>query len=446
MVVFAGPTISGPELTSIPDLELRGPVSQGDVYRLVSQHPWAIGIIDGTFEREPAVWHKELLWAMSQGIHVYGSASMGALRAAELASFGMVGVGEIYRAFAEGHLEGDDEVAVAHAGAEHAYRSSSEALINVRFTLRAAVAARVISAELGSALEDRAQEMWYPPRIWPALLAESAGAGEDAAALAALVAWLPAGRIDQKRRDAVEMLTRMERHRATDPSPLSVPWHFEPTFAWDSMTRSLSRHAPVPTDPGGPWRLLEDELRLLGEAAYSGAVQGALLRGMAAAEARRAGLTVTPLLRQEVADTLRRELGLRDAAATHAWLSDRGIDAEAFAALAAREAPLRWIRAVYEPLIAENLVDDATLRPETSQLARRALHKERTLSARGLDSQALSDTGLDEQGLLAWYFQTCAGVPVPQDLSAWALRLGLSSPEALLPVLVREWWFRKLTA
>ena len=41
-------------------------------------------IIDGSFQSQPAVRHKEILWALSRGIPVIGAASMGALRAAEL--------------------------------------------------------------------------------------------------------------------------------------------------------------------------------------------------------------------------------------------------------------------------------------------------------------------------------------------------------------------------
>jgi hypothetical protein len=59
------------------------------VYQATQSHPAIIGLIDGYFEVTPTVWHKEILWAMAQGIHVHGSASIGALRAAELCSFGM---------------------------------------------------------------------------------------------------------------------------------------------------------------------------------------------------------------------------------------------------------------------------------------------------------------------------------------------------------------------
>ena len=62
----------------------RPPARQGDVYRAALARPAIIGIIDGYFETMPTVWHKEILWAMAKGIHVYGAASIGALRAAEL--------------------------------------------------------------------------------------------------------------------------------------------------------------------------------------------------------------------------------------------------------------------------------------------------------------------------------------------------------------------------
>jgi len=62
------------------------------VYQATQSHPAIIGLIDGYFEVTPTVRYKEILWAMAQGIHVHGSASIGVLRAAELCSFGMIGV------------------------------------------------------------------------------------------------------------------------------------------------------------------------------------------------------------------------------------------------------------------------------------------------------------------------------------------------------------------
>ena len=93
MIVFAGPSIAG---VDVPEgLDIRPPAKQGDVYLATLEDPPAIGIIDGYFEGVPAVWHKEVLWALAHDIPVLGASSMGALRAAELDHFGMIGVGPI---------------------------------------------------------------------------------------------------------------------------------------------------------------------------------------------------------------------------------------------------------------------------------------------------------------------------------------------------------------
>lgn len=93
-------------------------------------HPAAIGVIDGVFLQDLSVWHKELLYAMEKGVAVFGASSMGALRAAELAPFGMRGVGEVYRQYAEGRLNDDDEVAVVHASSDAGHRKITEPMVN----------------------------------------------------------------------------------------------------------------------------------------------------------------------------------------------------------------------------------------------------------------------------------------------------------------------------
>ena len=135
VVVFVGPTLEPRDLALAGGFVGLPPVSQGDVYRAAKSRPRAIGIIDGYFSGAPSVWHKEILWAISEGVPVFGSASMGALRAAELHSFGMRGVGRIFEAFRDGALEDDDEVAVLHGPAEIGYLAASEPMVNIRETL-----------------------------------------------------------------------------------------------------------------------------------------------------------------------------------------------------------------------------------------------------------------------------------------------------------------------
>lgn len=111
----------------------------GDVYRLVASGVRIIVLIDGVFHGAAAIWHRELLEAMDHGICVIGASSMGALRAAELHSLGMVGVGEIFEWYRDGVIDGDDEVALLHSDADDGYRLLSQPLVDTRHRLMTAV-------------------------------------------------------------------------------------------------------------------------------------------------------------------------------------------------------------------------------------------------------------------------------------------------------------------
>jgi len=69
-VIFAGPSLPPAFRPDDPALEWRPPVKQGEVYEAALARPAIIGIIDGYFEVTPTVWHKEILWAMAQAIHM----------------------------------------------------------------------------------------------------------------------------------------------------------------------------------------------------------------------------------------------------------------------------------------------------------------------------------------------------------------------------------------
>src|SRR5262249_17502091 len=175
------------------------------------------------------------------GIRVYGSASMGALRAAELAPFGMVGVGQIFEQYHAGHLQDDDEVAVVHGSPDSEYVAESEAMVNVRFTLAAAAARQVIGPGVQSALEQLAKRLFYPDRAYPRLLRQGAAEGLPAAELAALEAWLPRGRVDQKRADALAMLRLMREDLAGGVARPAVPFTFARTKYWERVVQEAEQ-------------------------------------------------------------------------------------------------------------------------------------------------------------------------------------------------------------
>ena len=228
-VIFAGPSLPPSFRPADPALEWRPPARQGEVYEAARGRPAIIGIADGYFEATPTVWHKEILWAMAEGIHVYGSASIGALRAAELAPFGMIGIGRIFEAYRDGALEDDDEVAVLHGPEELGYPALTEAMVDIRATLDAAVAQRVLDPALAGHLAGVGKSLFYKERTWPAILRCAEGVGVPPRSVASLARWLRRSAVNQKRLDALEMMAAIRAHLSVGIKALSVSYRFHAT-------------------------------------------------------------------------------------------------------------------------------------------------------------------------------------------------------------------------
>jgi hypothetical protein len=166
-VIFLGPSLSHSEARIILEADYRPPVRRGDLMSLESGSR-IVGIIDGVFMTEAAVGHREILSLLQNGIKVIGGSSMGALRAAELSSFGMVGVGEIYKMYSSGLIDGDDEVALVFN--PETLEPMSEALVNIRFNVSRAVERNVISVTEADVLIDEIKRTYFPKRSYDLLL------------------------------------------------------------------------------------------------------------------------------------------------------------------------------------------------------------------------------------------------------------------------------------
>ena len=138
IIVFLGPSLDIREAEKILTAEYRPPAKRGDLLAAVQEGATVIGLIDGVFHQESAVAHREILTAVRKGVRVVGASSMGALRAAEMDTLGMAGIGKIYRMYKSGELESDDEVALVFDPSSGL--ALSEPLINIRFTLKRAEA------------------------------------------------------------------------------------------------------------------------------------------------------------------------------------------------------------------------------------------------------------------------------------------------------------------
>ncbi|CAL9471819.1 TfuA-like protein [Streptomyces sp. enrichment culture] len=228
--VFLGPTLGHADARAIlPRADLRPPAALGDVHRSVRDGCRLLVLVDGYFEHVPAVWHKEILFALSEGVRVVGAASMGALRAAELHPYGMTGVGGVFARFRDGVLDGDDEVAVAHEDEEHGFRAVSEPMVNVRAALESAEAEQRIGPAAAAGIVAIGTSMYYPERTWESLLRAAATEVRETE-LAGLRAFLAERKPDLKRDDAVRALRACQASRLPDPVPAP---DFVRTNAWE---------------------------------------------------------------------------------------------------------------------------------------------------------------------------------------------------------------------
>jgi hypothetical protein len=205
-VVFLGPSLDRREAEAILPADYRPPAARGDLTRAARDGARVIGLIDGVFFQESSVGHREILAALSAGVHVLGASSMGALRAAELHTLGMEGVGEVYRMYRDGALVSDDEVALAFD--PETYIALSEPLVNIRATLARAEADRIIDPAAGDALLSAATSLYYPDRTYPRIVRVAKGS-VDPEALARFSRWVEAGAVDLKKADAILALERI---------------------------------------------------------------------------------------------------------------------------------------------------------------------------------------------------------------------------------------------
>ena len=224
-LLFAGPSLAG-VTPDLGDIELRPPAAHGDLARAVLAGATVIGLVDGLFEAVAAVWHKEILFALSRGVLVLGAASMGALRAAECAAFGMEPVGAIALSCLDGSRDDDADVGLVHAPAELGYLPLTEPMVDIEATLARLAALDLLSRDEQRRIIEHAGAIFFGARtvdvIVPPMLADRRSA---------ILAAYDTHRMRQKQADALALLDRLRMlPDRRDPGPVF-------TFAESPMWR-----------------------------------------------------------------------------------------------------------------------------------------------------------------------------------------------------------------
>ena len=431
VIAFLGPSLPAAEARRrYQDLEVRPPAARGDLYRAARSGPDVIALVDGLFESVPSVWHKEILWALHAGIRVIGASSMGALRAAECAPFGMEPAGEIAHAFVRGERTKDSDVTLAHGTEHEDWVPRSEALVNIESTLRAARVAGVISAEQGLALQAVAARQFYAERTWPSVVAGATPLiGAEAAA--AFRTWLPHGKVDQKRIDAWAALAAAY---SSGPRRPTKTFAFASTLFWSEV------EALTADDVGDgqltPRQRLLDELRL-DETLHRVISADARVRELADRWREAVGARVGAAETQPALDALRYRLGALQPAQVARWRHEEHLDDHRFRTLVQNQAVVDWAWTRIQAGVPRAMVEALQSRGLSQALRQRADDKQRLFEHHGLDDERIHElTGSDEE-VFAWW-RSHRGGGGPFNVLCFLYDHGYENPQSLLRALRRE--------
>ena len=214
VIVYTGLSLPFDEAKSILDstedvnVEYKRPIKRGDLSLALKENPDIIAIIDGVFHQSSAVGHKEILKVIKNGVKVYGASSMGALRASELDSLGMVGVGYVYNQYATGEVDSDDDVAVMLDS--DTLEALSEPLINMKYVFTEAVKESIISESEKDELINIAKKTYYPQRNYAKTLSDSSLDNDTKSRLIDFIRTSP----NIKKEDAKELLKTIKNELA----------------------------------------------------------------------------------------------------------------------------------------------------------------------------------------------------------------------------------------
>jgi hypothetical protein len=451
LAIFLGPSLPLADARSIlADATYLPPAQQADIASLASREdkPDAIGLIDGVFMQSLSVWHNELLYAMHRGVRIFGASSIGALRAAETAPFGAVGVGAIYRMYADGTLEDDDEVALAYSFDRPTarYVKTSEPMVNIRATLHAAADRDEITYAVCAEAIGVAKAIYFPERNIPAFLALASENSLLAPHLDSLAAALRDHYVDLKRLDAIELLETLARPEP-EPPGRGQEFAFDPSYVFET----LYNRDRVVTHDGTELPLARiSKYVAVHHPDFDQLSADAFNRTLASVLGTLIGVSVNDQEVEFESKRFRRRWRLEDDAAVASWCTANDVNHAEFRQLMREAAVARKLRhwLVSNRYLDRNsrfVLDHLRVSGGYSEWAQRAADQEVTIQRHhpGLVRATASVPSMEE--LLAEQV-AYSGWSVPIDLPALCDELGFRDAEEFRHELLRAQRFRQVHA
>jgi hypothetical protein len=420
IVVFLGPSLPPDEARRLCPARFLPPAGQADLLSAVTRYrPDAIALIDGVFGHSLSVWHKEILYALDRGVAVYGGSSMGALRAVETSLYGMIGFGEVFRMYADGEIDGDDEVALAHGDASVGFVGLSLPMVNVRKTFaRAREDGLIDSAEHDQAIA-AVRSIFFADRTIEAV-GTAPGLSPDLSAR--LVEALTYRYVDVKRTDAEGLL----RHLAT---VASVPQVTRPRLTRSHLFEAMYQRDRLVDHDGTAVRLGTIAYHVaLSTPDFASLNEAALNRALAVVLAETLGATVdaTEIAVERV--RLVGRLGLAEADTLEAWARRNDLEPEDLNEFVQRQALVRkmqhWlISRRYLERTTRLVLDELRLAGRYEAVAAEAAQIEAVIAANYPNFQQAPGLNIDLVTLLTDHLAR-TGIRLDTDYQEWLFEAG----------------------
>lgn len=422
-VIFSGPSLDVKQASKRIDAVWLPPAGHGDVLDAITHlSPTAIGLIDGVWNGQ-TVWYKEIMLALDMGIPVYGASHLGAIRAVELESCGMRGVGKIYDLLEKQDFLDYGEIAATWKHAGDTWMRTSEPMTNVRATLASAQQHGVLGTESCLQMESLAASIFYQDRTWERLINECSELFSPQLSKA-FSTWLSRGYVDQQSLDALDLIECL--HSPELPKPM------ESTTSWRTSTMTLSvqdRYTAVHRSKGRVSRTEIVDHAALHLPDYHEINFNALNRKLVMLLAEELGVKSSPELEKIEEERFRRRRKLKEDHEFTQWLADNDLDENEFRSLMAERAIChylhRWMMLVKQPYAKNTkaILEEMKLRGDFPEVADKAAAKARLIREKSGNVDQMEAP--DVTALFREHLQN-SGIPWEYDYRVVVPEYGLS--------------------
>ncbi len=258
LVVYAGSSLPSPDVECLRaragelgvKLVHRKPIVRGDLRDTASGEGWntRVLVLDGEFGQSLAVSVAEIREYLDGGHYIAGASSMGALRAVECRTLGMIPHGWIAGQYLSGAMDADADLALLMD--PETFEPLTVPLVNVRWLARTLATHDGVPRDDCEAIVGAAGEIHYRDRLPEALLRKLKRTlpVRTFATVALFLEPEKLGTWDRKRLDGMEAVqTELGALAATRRADRGLTRQdAEPRFKPEGVRPSRTRPAPIP--------------------------------------------------------------------------------------------------------------------------------------------------------------------------------------------------------